>query len=249
MSKLLVKAILFSMCTVLALGSAYAQKKGKKKKTNIEEVAFVLSNEIDSVSYGVGLNMALSLQKDFSEANVDALVKGLQDGLGKDSTIISAEKMQLIVMAYFKAKSDKVSSEKLQKLKEVMQEGLAFLEENKVKEGVQVTESGLQYVVMTEGTGAQPTATSSVTVHYHGTTPEGVVFDSSLNRGKPATFGLNQVIKGWTEGLQLMKEGAKYRFFIPQELAYGKNAPQNGEGPIKPYMPLIFEVELIKVND
>ncbi len=249
MSKLLVKAILFSMCTVVIISSASAQKKGKKKKTNIEEVAFKLSNEIDSVSYGVGLNMALSLKKDFPEASLDAVIEGLADGLSKDSTLISAEEMQMIVMSYFKAKSDRATKEKHEKLKIVMKEGLAFLEENKSKEGVQVTESGLQYIVMTEGTGKQPRDTSSVTVHYHGTTPEGVVFDSSVNRGKPATFGLNQVIKGWTEGLQLMKEGAKYRFFIPQELAYGSNAPQKGEGPIKPFMPLIFEVELIKVND
>lgn len=251
MSKFLIKTFLLSLFVVFGINTISAQKKGKKKVKEVEitETAFVLSNEIDSVSYGVGLNMALSLQKDFSEANVDALVKGLQDGLGKDSTIISAEKMQMIVMAYFKAKSDKATKEKHEKLKVVAKEGIAFLEENKTKEGVQVTESGLQYIVLTEGTGKQPTATSSVTVHYHGTTPEGVVFDSSVNRGKPATFGLNQVIKGWTEGLQLMKEGAKYRFFIPQEMAYGSNAPQNGEGPIKPFMPLVFEVELIKVND
>ena len=114
------------------------------------------------------------------------------------------------------------------------------------KKGVITTESGLQYIVMKEGTGQQPTATSNVTVHYHGTTPEGIVFDSSVDRGEPATFGLDQVIKGWTEGVALMKEGAKYRFFIPQELAYGAN-PRPG-GPIKPYMPLVFEVELLKIN-
>ena len=152
-------------------------------------------------------------------------------------------------MSYFKAKADKKSNANHKRLQAIGKAGLAFLEENKTKEGVNVTESGLQYIVMKEGAGKQPTATSSVTVHYHGTTPEGVVFDSSVNRGKPSTFGLNQVIKGWTEGLQLMKEGAKYRFFIPQQLAYGSNAPQNGEGPIKPLMPLVFEVELITVND
>jgi len=121
------------------------------------------------------------------------------------------------------------------------------LEENKNKEGVVTTASGLQYLVLKEGTGKQPTATSSVTVHYHGTTTDGTVFDSSVDRGQPATFGLNQVIAGWTEGVALMKEGAKFRFFIPQELAYGAT-PRPG-GPIKPYMTLIFEVELISVND
>jgi len=98
-----------------------------------------------------------------------------------------------------------------------------------------------------EGKGKNPTAASVVKVHYHGTTPDGTVFDSSVERGEPIEFGLNQVIAGWTEGVQLMKEGAKYKFFIPQELAYGANAPQGGQGPIKPFMPLVFEVELIQV--
>lgn len=251
MIKTLIKITLVLSFLFISVNVASAQKKNKKKDNSpeVKEENFELKNEIDSVSYGVGLNMALSLQKDFSEANVEALVKGLSDGLKGDSTIISAENMQMIVMSYFKAKNDKATKEKHEKMKVVLNEGLAFLEENKTKEGVQVTESGLQYIVLNEGTGKQPNATSSVTVHYHGTTPEGVVFDSSVNRGRPSTFGLNQVIKGWTEGLQLMKEGAKYRFFIPQELAYGSNAPQNGEGPIKPFMPLVFEVELIKINE
>ena len=104
----------------------------------------------------------------------------------------------------------------------------------------------MQYEVIKQGTGAKPTATSKVKVHYHGTTPSGEVFDSSVQRGEPITFGLNQVIKGWTEGLQLMAVGSKYRLFIPQELAYGAN-PQPGS-IIKPYMPLVFEVELLGIE-
>ena len=121
----------------------------------------------------------------------------------------------------------------------------AELEANKNKEGVLTTESGLLYIVVKEGSNNKPSATDNVTVHYHGTTPEGVVFDSSVDRGEPSSFGLNQVIKGWTEGLQLMGEGAKFKFFIPQELAYGAN-PRGGV--IKPFMPLVFDVELIKIN-
>merc|ERR1711935_295787 len=98
------------------------------------------------------------------------------------------------------------------------------------------------------GNGNQPAATSNVKVHYHGTTPDGTVFDSSVDRGEPISFGLNQVIPGWTEGVQLMKVGAKYKFFIPEELAYGGNAPGGGSGPIKPFMPLVFEVELLGIN-
>lgn len=123
--------------------------------------------------------------------------------------------------------------------------GVAFLAKNAKKPGIKVTESGLQYEIITKGTGAKPTATSNVTVHYQGTTIDGKEFDSSYGRGEPASFGLNQVIKGWTEGLQLMSPGAKYKFYIPQELAYGPN--QKGEF-ITPYSALIFTVELISVQ-
>ena len=131
---------------------------------------------------------------------------------------------------------------------EVKSAGVSFLAKNKGKAGVKTTASGLQYIVIKEGSGNQPVATSNVEVHYHGTTPDGTVFDSSVDRGQPISFNLNQVIPGWTEGVQLMKEGAKYKFFIPQEIAYGANPPQGGQGPIKPFMPLVFDVELIKIN-
>jgi|APSaa5957512535_1039671.scaffolds.fasta_scaffold23976_2 FKBP-type peptidyl-prolyl cis-trans isomerase FkpA len=122
---------------------------------------------------------------------------------------------------------------------------ISFLEENKNKEGVSVTDSGLQYKVLLEGTGNSPAATDRVTVHYEGTLTDGTVFDSSYERGQPIDFGLNQVIRGWTEGVQLMKEGAKYKFFIPSELAYG---PRGAGGVIGPNEDLIFTVELIRVN-
>ena len=124
-------------------------------------------------------------------------------------------------------------------------EGLVFLAENKKRPEVKITQSGLQYEVIREGLGPKPGPTSRVKVHYHGTTPSGDVFDSSVDRGQPSEFGLNQVIKGWTEGLQLMRAGSKYKFFIPQELAYGAN-PQPGS-IIEPFMPLVFEVELLEV--
>ena len=126
-------------------------------------------------------------------------------------------------------------------------QGEDFLAANKKKPGVVTTASGLQYEILNKTEGPKPTSTTKVQVHYHGTTPDGDVFDSSVDRNKPAEFGLNQVIKGWTEGLQLMSEGSKYRFFIPQELAYGANP--SGD-IIKPFMPLIFEVELLDIlND
>ena len=132
----------------------------------------------------------------------------------------------------FKEECDKVKAE-----------GIAFLEENKKQPGVQVTASGLQYLVLKEGKGAKPSATDKVKVHYHGTLIDGTVFDSSVNRGTPAEFPLNAVIKGWTEGVQLMSKGAKYRFFIPYELAYG----EGGSPAIMPYSTLIFDVELLDI--
>ena len=124
-------------------------------------------------------------------------------------------------------------------------QGLTFLEANKSKEGVKTTESGLQYIVLKQGKGKKPKTTDRVKVHYHGTTIDGTVFDSSVDKGVPSEFGVTQVIKGWTEGLQLMKVGSKYKFFIPQELAYGQNPRP---GIIKPYMALIFEVELLDIK-
>lgn len=144
----------------------------------------------------------------------------------------------------------KLINEYLQKLQgeleaRAKEEGVKFLAENKKKAEVKETASGLQYVVEKEGTGATPGATDEVTVHYTGKLLDGTVFDSSVNRGEPATFPLNRVIPGWTEGVQLMKEGAKYTFFIPSDLAYGAQGVPNA---IPPHSTLIFEVELIKVN-
>lgn len=148
------------------------------------------------------------------------------------------------------AEAQKIITEYLQDLEKkataaAREEGEKFLAENKKNENVRETASGLQYVVEKEGTGASPKADDEVTVHYTGRLLNGQVFDSSVSRGEPATFPLNRVIPGWTEGVQLMKEGAKYTFFIPSDLAYG---PQGVPNAIPPHSTLIFEVELIKVN-
>jgi FKBP-type peptidyl-prolyl cis-trans isomerase len=246
---ILLLTIVIAFCNI----DANAQKKKKKNKKGaaVEASAptkFELKNIVDSVSYAIGLNMATSIKKDFAEVNFEALIKGLNAGVSGDSAaLLKVEQIQAIVGPYFQKKQEAAKAEELKNSEHLKEEGIKFLAENKIKEGVVTTTSGLQYVIMKEGTGKQPTATSNVTVHYHGTTPDGTVFDSSVERNQPATFGLNQVIPGWTEGVALMKEGAKYKFFIPQELAYGAN-PRPG-GPIKPYMPLVFEVELIKVNE
>ena len=220
---------------------------------NEEATTVALNNNIDSVSYIYGTNIGNSLLANLEEGNFEAFKKGLQDVLDSADLMVSQEEGQVIIQAYAQKKQMEQMAKQQQEQEtmyaSVKEDGIKFLEENKTKEGVQVTPSGLQYIVLKEGTGKQPVATSNVTVHYHGTTPDGTVFDSSVERGETIDFPLNGVIPGWTEGVQLMKEGAKYKFFIPQELAYGANAPQGGQGPIKPFMPLVFEVELIKVND
>ena len=197
--------------------------------------------KVDSVSYLVGMNIGASIMKDFSEANVSLLIKGLQDAMTKQAPMCSDPGNEML-NNFFQQKQQAMQAQEEMNNMAYKQVGEEFLAKNAKRKGVTVTASGLQYEVLKEGKGEQPTATSKVKVHYHGTTPEGVVFDSSVERGEPISFGLDQVIKGWTEGVQLMKVGAKYRFYIPQELAYGPSSPSP---TIKAYMPLVFEVELL----
>jgi len=195
-----------------------------------------LTNKVDSVSYLIGTNIGTNIARQMPEANKELLIQGLRDMLDGKAPACTDQGQ---VNAYFQEKTEKESAG-------MKADGLKFLEENKKNPKVKVTPSGLQYEVMTMGKGEKPAATSKVKVHYHGTTPDGRVFDSSVDRGQPASFPLNGVIKGWTEGLQLMPVGSKFKFFIPQELAYGAN-PQPGS-IIKPYMPLVFEVELLSIE-
>ena len=213
----------------------------------------ILETELDSVSYAVGLSMSGQLKSNFSEVNKSILSQGIRNGLDSTNLLIDAKDMQEVLSGYFKKKQQAQMEEQQAaaskaaeaKFGENKKAGEDFLEANKSKKGVQTTESGIQYIVLKEGSGEKPAGPmTKVKVHYHGTNIEGNVFDSSVDKGTPATFGLNQVIKGWTEGVQLMNEGAKYKFFIPQELAYG--AQQRGEN-IKPFSTLIFEIELLEV--
>ena len=213
----------------------------------------ILETELDSVSYAVGLSMSGQLKSNFSEVNKAILAQGIRNGLDSTNLLIDAKDLQKVLSGYFKKKQQAQMEEQQAaaskaaeaKFGENKKAGEDFLEANKSKKGVKITESGIQYIVLKEGSGEKPAGPmTKVKVHYHGTNIEGNIFDSSVDRGTPATFGLNQVIKGWTEGVQLMNEGAKYKFFIPQELAYG--AQQKGEN-IKPFSTLIFEIELLEV--
>jgi FKBP-type peptidyl-prolyl cis-trans isomerase FklB len=206
---------------------------------NLYQAQKKMNNELDSVSYLLGQAIGGNILNDIPEANKEALLQGFKDKLYGNKPAVTDPSNQML-NNYFQQKAERDAQA-------AMQDGIRFLEENKKNPNVKVTASGLQYEVIQEGNGLKPSATSKVKVHYHGTTPSGEVFDSSVRRGEPITFGLNQVIKGWTEGLQLMSVGSKYRLFIPQELAYGAN-PQPGSA-IKPYMPLVFEVELLGIEN
>ncbi len=211
-----------------------------------------LKTETDSVSYAIGMDVAKNISTTATELDKDILIQGLVDASDSTALKIEKDKVQQIITSYFQKKQladrEKQQAEAIKRAEEqfadVKVAGEKFLEDNMTKEGVEITESGLQYIVLKQGTGEKPTATSTVKVHYHGTLTDGTVFDSSVDRGTPAQFGVSQVIKGWTEGLQLMPVGSKYKFFIPQELAYGAT-PRGGK--IKPFSPLVFEVELLEI--
>lgn len=206
-----------------------------------------LTNNIDSVSYSIGANQAKGLLNQVPNLNLDAFINGYLDVADSTELKIPEENHQIILQAFGKKLQEeqrlKQQKELETKFADIKKASLDFLETNKSKPEVKTTASGLQYTVVKEGTGKQPQGpTANVTVSYKGTTIDGTEFDSS----ESYTTALNAVVKGWTEGIQLMKEGAKYTFFIPQELAYGANPRPNGV--IKPYMALIFDVELLKVN-
>lgn len=195
-----------------------------------------LGSEMDSLSYAIGVNIGESLKKQNVKPNTEVLIKAIRDVLEEQDLMISSANCGMYIQNYFQKAAAKVGNENLAA-------GNAFLEKNKAREGVVTTASGLQYEVLTPGTGEKPLSTQKVKVHYHGTLIDGTVFDSSVERGSPATFGVTQVIKGWVEGLQLMPTGSKWKFYIPANLAYGPR----GQGKIGPNSALIFEVELIEI--
>ncbi len=212
-----------------------------------------LETEIDSVSYSLGLNMALQLKANFKNVEKDLFVQGFRNGMDSLNLLINEKEIRTILNTFFKKQQqEKINEQQAASIKQLEEkfgafkkEGEKFLVKNKTKKGVKTTASGLQYIVLNEGKGDSPVATSQVKVHYHGTLLDGTVFDSSVEKKSPYVTYANQVIKGWVEGLQLMKVGAKYKFFVPQELGYGAT-PRNG-GVIKPFMTLIFEVELLEI--
>ena len=203
-----------------------------------------LKDQKDKESYSLGYQFGQSLKAQRLDINLEVYASGIQDALGGKNPSLSQEEMQKTVSEL----QQRMVAARQKEVKEISAKNLAasmaFLEENKKKEGIMTLPSGLQYKVLAEGSGKTPKAADNVTVNYKGTLINGAEFDSSYKRGTPTTFQVNKVVKGWTEALQLMKEGSKWQLFIPPELGYG----DRGAGPVPPNSALIFEVELISVK-
>ncbi len=219
------------ICMGVALLTSCKEEKNDSTAT--------LNNVMDSVSYAIGINIGKNLKEQGLDSfNTKTMSHAIDDMLNGNKPMIEEAQAMQTLNNFFQ-------NMKMQKSEGSVGEGKKFLEENAKKPGVVALPSGLQYQILKEGTGAQPGINDMVTTHYHGTFIDGKVFDSSVERKEPATFPVNGVIAGWTEALQLMKEGAKWKLFIPYNLAYGE---QGSRGGIPPFSTLIFDVELIKVE-
>ncbi len=241
------QTIKLSLVAASVLALVACNKKAEEQKP--AEVK--LDTEVQQQAYGIGASVGNFLQKDLAdkkelgiELDQELLMRGFKDALAGEAKLDEA-KIREVLTSLDSSVREKQAAKVEADAKKNKEEGDKYLAENAKKEGVQVTESGLQYEVLSEGDGKKPVATDKVTVHYKGTLLDGSEFDSSYARNKPATFNLNQVIAGWTEGLQLMNTGAKYKFTIPAELAYGTR----NLGKIPANSTLVFEVELLGIED
>jgi FKBP-type peptidyl-prolyl cis-trans isomerase FklB len=227
--------LIFAIGSLLMTGCTETESA----ESNISEASVTLETKLDSVCYGLGVDIADNLKgQGLGDLNVEAMAKGFRDILNDSELAISKEEVGPLLNEY-------MGQMQAEKAKEAAKEGEEFLAINATKKGVITLESGMQYEVLSSGSGATPGLNDKVTTHYTGTLIDGTVFDSSVERGQPASFPVSGVIKGWTEALQLMKEGDKWKLYIPYDLAYGdKGAGAN----IGPYSALIFEIELISVD-
>lgn len=229
--------LLLIILAVVGFIATSCQNNGLGKKVS-------LKNNVDSTSYALGVLIGQQNKQSLDQVpggkdiNIDLLAAAFRQLLKGDSVQIAPAKANELVSSFFQSASKKVAQANLE-------EGNAFLEKNKAREGVKTTESGLQYEVIKEGTGPKPVAEDMVKVHYHGTLMNGKVFDSSVDRGEPAEFPVNGVISGWTEALQLMPVGSKWKIYLPAALAYGE---RGAGGDIEPNSALIFEVELLEIT-
>jgi FKBP-type peptidyl-prolyl cis-trans isomerase FklB len=249
MQKLLTTTVSAMAAAIMLLGNALAQETPASATQQApaaeSQSASTLTTQKDKVSYALGMNLGVNLHRQSVEVDPKVLLQGLEDGMAGGKTQLSEDQARATLM---ELQNDirKKQQEKMQQAGESnKKEGDAFLAANKGKEGVVALPSGLQYKVMTAGTGPKPAASDSVVCNYRGTLIDGTEFDSSYKRGQPATFPVGGVIKGWTEALQLMPVGSKWQLFVPSELAYGE---QGAGANIGPNATLIFEVELLSIQ-
>jgi FKBP-type peptidyl-prolyl cis-trans isomerase FklB len=231
-------ALLLAVCCLIITPAEARRNKSKK----VDKEVFAMANAVDSMSYALGISIGSEILTSFEnipggEYNINSFLQGFKASLQNEPALMTLEFAQEFFQNYIMEAYERETEAK-------RAEGLAFLENNRTTQGVHETASGLQYVIEREGSGQKPNATDVVRVHYEGFLLDGTKFDSSHDRGEPIEFPLNQVIPGWTEGVQLMSVGSKFRFFIPNHLAYG----ERGAGQtIPPYSTLIFEVELLDI--
>jgi len=211
---------------------------------SINAWATELETEEQKLGYIIGMDIGKSLKQQGTSVDLDALIDAITATYNGDALAMTDEEAAAIRQEYVQQRQAAANAETAAVGQENLVEGQQFLAENLTKDGVQVTETGLQYKVLTMGEGAKPVATDTVKVHYSGKLLNGTEFDSSYTRGEPISFALNRVIPGWTEGIQLMPIGSKFEFYIPSELAYG----EGGGGPIPPSSTLLFEVELLEIE-
>lgn len=224
-------ALLFQACDSGSTGSGTAPE---------------LDSRMDSVSYGIGYVYGENMNSQgMTDLDLELMKRGIENALGGTESPLSQEQMQTLLSQYQMEAQQRAKQQQQQEGQQNLQKGEDFLAQNSQSDSVMVTDSGLQYQVLEQGEGISPDPSDSVRVHYEGELLDGTVFDSSYQRGEPVTFQLSGVIQGWIEGVQLMQEGAHYRFWIPAELGYGQNPPQGS--PIGPNQTLVFEVELLEV--
>lgn len=226
------RILIISCCIVLTASMVFGQEKMELKTDN------------DKLSYALGASMARNLKQYEVDLNMDLYIKGMKDVFAGSKELLTEKEIASIIAKTQENVKARMQEKAMEQLEKNKKDGEEFLANNKKKKGVKTLPSGLQYKVITEGKGKSPKATDQVTVNYRGTLIDGTEFDSSYKRGEPATFAVNGVIKGWTEALQLMKEGSKWELFIPANLAYA----ERGAPGIPPNSTLIFEVELIKIG-
>jgi FKBP-type peptidyl-prolyl cis-trans isomerase len=204
-----------------------------------------LKTDLDKVNYAVGVEIGKNIVRNGLEFEKPIFMKGIEDGMADKEFLLDEKERQDVKRAHAKAQRELREQKRKEEGEKNKKDGEKFLTENKTKEGVVTLESGLQYIVLKEGSGEKPAAEDTVSVHYVGTLMDGTEFDSSVKRGKPSTFKVNRVVKGWTEALQLMPVGSKWKLFIPSELGYGE---RGSHGKIGPNAVLIFEVELLEIK-